>query len=532
MGTTTPADIPWHQDRVFPLFQASEHLNVYDVRSASRDVQLSIATLVGLINRPQPRVYLLDREHDAFWLKEALSSIPQTLSSLTQAAILHDLLTQYRSLVQGLVIYDPALIDTANIASIIAAQRNGIAVTPEQAQELQRSPYNLSVLTDLRIYKWSNRLQAYRWAKDNLRGEASPRLVAGLDPNISLGIRPFLVATRSFIYWLDPLGFLPDPRVGLLSERSLMQQIIQSYAPNTAGHFGWFIQEGAGVSITSCAAMPVFASDFYSNLEVWGSLHNTSPTLPAPQQGTEVSDPGKIYVSFTMSEGDNLQYIQERMLQLWQDPARGALPIGWPLSAVLCEAAPTLLDYYACTATPVDEFLAGPSGVGYMYPADWPDNQLSPFLEHTGRLMQSMNLTALEVLDSNFGQDIGLSLRALLQGSGMALIDKKIQQRYAEELKLAGVQGIFSGAGQKNVSWNTFSGVPVYQNLGIASSVDQAVSMIQEGVDDYKGRPAFLNLYVLAWKMTPSDLKQVAAKLGEGYEIVTPGALLGMIANM
>jgi hypothetical protein len=167
-----------------------------------------------------------------------------------------------------------------------------------------------------------------------------------------------------------------------------------------------------------------------------------------------------------------------------------------------------------------------------MYPIDWPGTQLSSFLAHTGRLMQSMNLTTLEVLDSNFRQDISLSLRALLKGSGMALIDTKIQQRYAEELKPAGIQGILSGGGQKNVSWNTFSGIPVYQNLGIASSIDEALSMIKEGVDDYKGRPIFLNIYVLAWKMTPSDLKQVATMLGSGYEIVTPGALLAMIANV
>jgi hypothetical protein len=527
--STTPTDIIWPEERIFPLFQSSQHLDVYDAHSASYDVQLSIATLVGLVNRPQPRIYLIDREHDAFWLKEALSSIPQTLSSLTQVAILHDLLTKYRSLVQGLIIYDPALIDTANIATMLAAQRNGIAVTPDQAHDLQQ--YNLSILTDLRTYKWSNRLQAYRWAKENLRSGASPRLVAGMDPKIALGIRPFLVATRTFIYWLDPLGFLPDPRVGLLSERCLMQQIMQSYTPGTAGHFGWFIQEGAGVSITSCAAMPVFATDFYSNLEVWGSAHNSQPALPVIQQIVSTPDPGKIYVSFTMSEGDNLQYIQERLLQLWQDPNRGILPIGWPIPAALLEAAPTLLDYYARTATPADEFLAGPSGVGYMYPTNWPDAQLSSFLAHTGRLMQSMNLATLEVLDSNFTQDISLALRALLKGSGMALIDKKIQQRYAEELRPAGIQGILSGGGQKNVSWNTFSGVPVYQNLGIASSVDEALSMIKEGVENYKGRPALLNLYVLAWKMTPSDLKQVATKLGGGYEIVTPGALLAMLPN-
>jgi hypothetical protein len=523
--------ITWPEERVFPIFQAAQHLDVYNVCTAARDIQLSIATLVGLINRPQARVYLLDREHDAFWLKEALSAIPQTLSPLTQADILHDLLTKYRSLVQGLIIYDPALIDTANIATMMAAQQDGIAVTPEQAQALQQAPYNLLILADLRVYKWSSRLQAYRWAKDNLCDGSSPRLVAGLDPRISLGIRPFLVATRAFIYWLHPLGFLPDPGAGLLSERSLMQQILQSYAPNTTGHFGWFIQEGSGVSIASRAAISVFASDHSSNMEVWGSMHTVQPALPTPRLSIPAPEPDKIYVSFTMSEGDNLQYTQERLLNLWQDKKRGSVPIGWPIPAVLLETAPTLLDYYARTATPADEFLAGPSGVGYMYPADWPVEHLPAFLEHAGRLMKDMNLTVLEVLDSNFCQDISLSLRAIFRGSGMALIDKKVQQLYAEGLKPAGVQGIVSGGGQKNVRWSTFSGVPVYQNLGIASSVDEALAMIKEGIDDYKGRPAFLNLYILAWKMTPTDLKQVAEKLGAGYEIVTPGTLLGMLST-
>ncbi|HEY5005319.1 MAG TPA: GxGYxYP domain-containing protein [Ktedonobacteraceae bacterium] len=524
-------DITWPEERVFPLFQIAKHLDVYNVHSAARDIQLSIATLVGLINRPQPRVYLLDREHDAFWLNEALSAIPQTFSSLTQADILYDLLTKYRSLVQGLIIYDPALSDTANIATMMAAQRNGIAVTPDQAQALQQAPYNLAILADLRVYKWSSRLQAYRWAKDNLRNGSSPRLVAGLDPNISLGIRPFLVATRAFIYWLNPLGFLPDPGAGLLSERCLMQQILQSYAPNTTGHFGWFIQEGSGVSIASHAAISVFASDYSSNMEIWGSMHTVQPALPISQLSPSAPEPDKIYVSFTMSEGDNLQYTQEGLLRLWQDKNRGSIPIGWPIPAVLLEAAPTLLDYYVRTATPADEFMAGPSGVGYMYPADWPDEELPAFLEHTGRLMKNMNLTVLEVLESNFWQDIGLSLRAIFKGSGMALIDKKVQQLYADKLKSAGVQGIVSGSGQKNVSWNMFSGVPVYQNLGIASSVDEALAMIREGADAYNGRPIFLNLYVLAWKMTPTDLKQVAEKLGARYEIVTPGKLLGMLAT-
>ena len=122
-------------------------------------------------------------------------------------------------------------------------------------------------------------------------------------------------------------------------------------------------------------------------------------------------------------------------------------------------------------------------------------------------------------------------LRAIFKGSGIALIDRNLQKRYAEELRPFGVRGILSGGGQNNASYNTYSGVPVYQNLGTASSVDEAVSMIKEGAKDYKGRPVLLNLYVLAWKMTPSDLKQVLVQLGGDYEVVTPGILLSMIPD-
>ena len=522
-------DVTWLDERALPVFQAPQHLDIYHINAAPRVVQFTVATLVGLINRPQPRVYLTSRGDDAYWLDAALSSIPRDVSPLAGEDILHKLLSNYRSLVQGLIIYDPALSDSINVATMLAGQRDAIIVAPEQAQALQGEPYNLAILADLRVYKWTHRLQAYRWAKDNLLSAATPRLVAGLDPAITVGLRPFLVATRAFIYWLDPLDFLPDFTAGLLSERCLMRRILNAYAPGT-GHFGWFVQEGAGVILTSHAALPVFASDYFSNLEVWASVPQVVASRPAPQQAARVVEAGKSYISFTLSEGDNLQYMQERFLHLWRDPARGTLPIGWPIAPILLQAAPTMLEYYTRTATPNDEFIAGPSGIGYMYPSSWPREQLAAFLEASGRLIQQLNLTSLEVLESNFGQSLALFLRALLKGSGMALIDRTLQQRYAQELRPYGVRGILSGGGQDRASYSVFSGVPVYQNLGIATSVNEAVSMIKEGAAGYTGRPILLNIYMLAWKMTPSDLKQVAEQLGSDYEVVTPGTLLSMLA--
>src|SRR5262249_21166509 len=227
--------------------------------------------------------------------------------------ILIALLASYRERVQGMIIYDPDFSDSINIATMLAGQQDGIIVSPAQASELQqlqglpvpetgvrkgppregcrvpqrshdksgsyRSVFQfprarltpLPVLADLRTYGWGSRLEAYRWAQQNLLGHASSQLIAGLDPRIALGIRPFLVATRSFIYWLNPLNLLPNPCVGWLSERGLLKQLLHSFSPGVA-HLGWFIHEGSGVSMTSEAALPVFASDLFANLEVWTSF--------------------------------------------------------------------------------------------------------------------------------------------------------------------------------------------------------------------------------------------------------------------
>jgi hypothetical protein len=47
-----------------------------------------------------------------------------------------------------------------------------------------------------------------------------------------------------------------------------------------------------------------------------------------------------------------------------------------------------------------------------------------------------------------------------------------------------------------------------------------------------KQRPLFLNVYVLTWTMSSSDIKQVIQQLGSEYEVVKPGTLLKMIAQV
>jgi hypothetical protein len=509
----------WAGSGLWPTFHAPDHLDVYDIRGASQDVQLSVTTMTGVINRQQPKVYLLSSGDAAFWLNQAFAQVPHDVSPETGDAALDALLNSYSSYIRGLIIYDPNYADSINIATMLAGQRDGMVVSPAQATVLQGPPHQLPIIADLRIYQWKSRVQVYSWAERNLLKSSAPNLVAGLDPKISDALRSFLVATRTFIYWLDARNFLPDVFNGWISEQGLMKSIFSAFPAGTI-HLGWFVDEPHGVSLTSEAAMPVLASDFFENLEVWSSVQNVqgvqgvgmsrAGASPAPTFHVGSVDAGvvKAYVSFTISDGDNLQYDQHRMARLWEDPVRGTMPIGWTISPALVRVAPSLAAYYINTASANDELIAGPSGAGYMFPSDWPQEQLPAFLKLTGELMQAINLSVVEVLDT---------------GSGQAFVNQGLQEEYVKILAPFGLQGILSGSVQTHSSWKNVSGVPVLQNLGLGDSVNKTVNLVRNASAKY------LNVYIMAWSMTPSDLKQVVQQLGNGYEVVTPGRLLGMI---
>src|SRR2546421_3451083 len=503
----------WAASALWPTFQSPNHLKVYDIRGASQESQLSITTMTGVINRQQAQVYLLSSADAAFWFQEVFAQIPHDVSLTTGNAALDAILKRYGSSIQGMIIYDPNSIDSINIATMLAGQRDGMVVSPAQAGALQGPPHQWPVIADLRIYQWKNHIQAYAWAERNLLKNAAPNLVAGMDPKISGALRSFLVATRTFIYWLDASKCIPDIFNGWISECGLMQRIFSAFSAGTI-HLGWFVDEPQGVKLTSKAAMPVLASDFFENLEVWTSVQNVQSTNQARNVGAGLAPAlsavtPKAYVSFTISDGDNLQYDQHRMAGLWRDSVCGSIPLGWAISPSLVQTAPSLAAYYMGTASLNDELIAGPSGAGSMVTSDWPQVQLPAFLKLTGELMQAMKLNVIEVLDS---------------GSSQAFVNPGLQTAYVDVLIPFGLKGILSGSGQAKSSWKKISGVPVLQNLGLADSVSKTVNLVRNASAQY------LNVYTMAWTMTPSDLKQVVQQLGNDYAFVTPGRLLAMIA--
>jgi hypothetical protein len=510
---------------LLPRLSQTSSLEIYDLRGLSSEVLLSVSTLVGLINRGAAKIYCIENADDAFWLEQLDPAFPCTRPLVVGSDVLDHLLQVYRAQVAGLVIYDPALLDTRNVASTLAALRAGLVVSPELASRLQEAPYQLPVLTDLRSHCWKSRLQAYVWAYRHLLAECSSELVAGLDPGICGSLRSYLVTQRVFTCWLDTRKFIPEPATGWYCERGLFKRLLRNFQPG-ALHLGWFISEPVSIRLTSRAAMLTLASDHCTNLAVWSSLPGeqaeesfaVSPTRNGDEDTGEPFDASATYLSFTISDGDNLQYCQHRLLYLWRDPARGSLPLGWTIAPTLWQTMPQLANFYRRTATKNDVLIAGPSGIAYMLPSYWPRQQRAAFLSMTAASLQAMDLRLLQVLDS----------RTWLSWFSMKFLNHDLQALFATQLAAHGLRGVLSGAGTSFPSWRLRAGLPIYQNLGLALNPQRARTLIQSAIARKK---RFINVYIFAWTTTPSDLQLIVQQLDGNVRVVTPERLLELISH-
>ena len=100
------------------------------------------------------------------------------------------------------------------------------------------------------------------------------------------------------------------------------------------------------------------------------SLTATGPTNTPTVQSSSAPTRAKHKIAFLMSDGDNIQWMYNAFPtqpSWWGSQDRGSVPLGWTLSPGLVELGPVILNYLARTATAKDDFIAAPSGIGYVH---------------------------------------------------------------------------------------------------------------------------------------------------------------------
>lgn len=615
--------LSWPAGRALPSFPAPRHLDAAAIESLSGDRQVLLTTLQGIINRREPRIYLLiaGDNTDQVWLDT--SKVPYTKVSDPLS-----LVTKYREEIQGAIVYDPGVPDTINVATSLAGLQNAVIATADLAAQ-----YKLPIVEDLRG-RFNNKFDAYNWLVNTYWPSLNHRLLTGISPaspsfipsvswatlfqvtapvtdasnkavytadlssllgtgsvyvrfqdaypndgwgpsvgqvtvladgasiasfqpgtpaessflyepdNSSLAsawrfadggsyfiyrfnppagtkaltlqvqmwneylvtatnvvplqynpfanFRDYIVATNALVFWLDPL---------VEQEAALFTEILQKVAPDTP-YLGWFVggHESSGVTLCAQHGVPVGATDFFNNGTVWGGVR--APVRAWQPLPPRTSLQNKVYVTLTMSEGDNLQYDEHRMRSLWDDPNRGKTPLNWSISPLLLDAAPAMLSYFQTMQTRNDFLVAGPSGAGYTYPGQWPAAALPSFTRRTGEYMRRTGMDVLYALNR-------------LNDTNIPLADA-VARQYERDVFLLGI--LYNWISQSQVS--TPAGLPVITQVGI-SSVAQGQSALADATQNWGGdSPLFVALGVLAWNMTPTDVNTLVSSLESQYELV------------
>ncbi len=499
----------------FPKFSQPSHLYVFDTRDSEPEVRLMLLSLQGIVNRKEPRIYLIQKDlpgwskgepADQMWLDYMTSTYGIEVTHLDSYSQLMNLFIDD---VKGAIVYDPSLPDTVNIATTLSGVMDSIVVHPDLMDEV--SSRGIPIAEDLRG-RWKDKYELYTWALENVWPMANQRMLADMRPD-RFGLRDYLVANNVFTFNLRPLQ--PSfPR-----EQALFLKILASTPKNIpvlgyiADHWS---EEYTAVSLLSMFGkilVPTdnFIADSLSANDL--TVHSGIPSADFRQSHSYSSrkPENKIYITFIISDGDNVAYDLTKMRDLWDDPLRGTIPIGWSISPVLPDVAPAVMDYFYRTASPNDYFVGSPSGAGYVYPNLYLD--LESYLEISGRYFESSDLNTIWLLNVP------------------PLYKSKLLKSYASAL---GLDGIFTDYMNYPLGLpNYYAGdTPIVRAAFAAYPRDAHASISVLGIWKLlaPNRPVFLFIALQAWTIDSlEDVKAVADSLDGRFVVVRPDEMVALM---
>ena len=448
---------------------AANSIDVYDLTYALRfdannqeqveaawDHCHAVSTLQGIVNREGPRLYIRFVENhgmniDDFWLD--LNTKPgEWLEGRPRRTIpnIQTLIETYRSDFNGVVVYDPAVPATSNLASSIAGAEDLVAIRYDAAPD---SLYSQLVLngTKLPVVKrlinedgstlftgkgtipgtdipstGSAKSDAYLWLKRNYMDTGklnceyagfyldaywlkNPR-AAGPNHH-TLTNHDFFVSKRAFFFdlgvWDDetPVDD-PSQKLGedLRTLKALMLSAYKHGAREKMLHIGGFTPwafkytdhgkaggKHGGVPTEWEFSRIVSAYNAYVDADAlgMGAMANASFWQHYPLEDEypqhwvtheeltrrgylnpdgAINFAGRDFIIFYVGDYDSAAWLYQMAPRLWEDPARGEVPMMWSISPALERRAGMVMAHMRKTATPNDYFAAADNGAGYLNP--------------------------------------------------------------------------------------------------------------------------------------------------------------------
>eukprot|EP00698_Gefionella_okellyi_P001957 TRINITY_DN11836_c0_g1_i1.p1 TRINITY_DN11836_c0_g1~~TRINITY_DN11836_c0_g1_i1.p1 ORF type:complete len:670 (-),score=165.62 TRINITY_DN11836_c0_g1_i1:57-2066(-) len=474
---------------------------------------LTAQTLQGLLARQTPTLYRVGANTAAqqhVWLDDLV----QRYGVQVDNSVLNNftaLLTKFGT--RQYVLWDSSNTASVSAALAIAAATEFVVVAAVDEATVRVCGYTLGV--DSRTMSLSEVIQRYP-----LRVNFSEHTAVLQDPAKFDFLSDYSTFARA-ITWFDT-----DPKL----RSNVTTAILDSLDGNSA-IFGWGSAEGDTVDVLGQHAAYIHASDWAPNLSVFSNFYvenfaQAEPAKPELDDKKRNAVTPKHTVCFLMTDGDNIQWLvtgfDTEGGPWFGNPSRGKVPLGWTVSPAMAEVAPSLLAHFYETAVPgMDEFVAGPSGVGYTIPDKFSTGAaLDAFAQLTAEFMQRADLQVLNIIND---------------ASGSASVDPFLQQT-AISAVFDYYGDCYTGAGG-DISWS--NGKPIVGGRaafwgsggGCQHSAAQLAQVLRLLPKDLHNPQSYSLVPVHVWTHNVSEVVELVAALGQDYfDVLTPSQFVAKLS--
>ncbi|WBB57658.1 GxGYxYP family putative glycoside hydrolase [Streptomyces sp. WMMC500] len=453
--------------------------------------RILVSSLQGLVARTSPEQIFIDEGGPGAVWKNSLHTY-YGIGLDDSLTTWQGLLTHFRDRLRGYVRYDRAAnVDSVNVASALSGPLSALPVDRSQEAEVQALGLT-RMLLDV-----SGRDE--RWAYETYGGSFSRTTAAELNPNVAYHLRDYLSLTDAFTFYDGVSDWRADVLAGMAPGATLM-----GYGDSEID----MISQASGIGITS------IPSDLAPNLSALSSIHSTAGLRQKPQPAPATRN--KHYVTFVISDGDNVAANLWSQHEYFTSPDRGDFSLGYGLSPSLVDLAPAALRWYydnARAGSAKDHFIAGPSGNGYTFPSRMPRAELNRYTERLNTLMATADMGICEILDD---QD--------------CFADDALWQTY---LRHPAVDALFYFGPGAAGGINWVAGKPV---IAQRSLLWEGLTEQDELIREINARPAapasadgYTLVLVHCWSKSMADVRTVVDGLRQEVEVVTPAEFVHLV---
>ena len=234
------------------------------------------------------------------------------------------------------------------------------------------------------------------------------------------------------------------------------------------------------------------------------------------------ADPTKKYVTFIMTDGDNITWHQGDFI--WSESwygfsGRGSFPMGWTMAPVMADIAPSVIKHEYELATENDEFVCGVSGAGYVYPSEYvkamQSDALTKLVDATGEYMRRADLDYVEILDNAPFNTTVMNAYAANENIDGGFI-------------LANYNYYKQGGDIRWYNGKPFVGIGEAMWLDTPGRVAHRLNSLPVDITSANG---YTVVKVHCWSTAMKDVQHAINLLDSNIEVVTPGQMMQLIKD-